>query len=274
MRAHRLFRIVIMCITASLISSTLHAAPNAKLWPKWQTHNANNTATIDHSAWGQFLTQYTQPVAGVVRVQYSNVSTADKQLLTAYLEQLSKTRISSFNRPEQRAFWINTYNALTVKTVIDAYPVASIKDIKFGKLFGSGPWDKKLMTVEGTALSLNDIEHRILRPIWKDPRTHYAVNCASIGCPNLQTTPFSAQNTEQLLNKAAKNYINSPRGVTVGKKLVVSAIYKWFREDFGNNEQAIIQHLRQYAAPTLKQSLNGVTKIDRYQYDWSLNVAQ
>lgn len=275
MRPHRLFKTALAVITISLISITVYAAPASKLWPKWQAHDASSTKTINHSVWGGFLKKYTKNVAGITRVQYGRVSETDKHLLNAYLDQLSATRISDFNRAEQRAFWMNAYNAITVKTVVDAYPVNSIKEIKFGKLFSSGPWDKKLITVENTPLSLNDIEHRILRPIWQDPRTHYAVNCASIGCPNLQTVPFSGRNTEQLLNNAAKSYINSPRGVSVnGKRLTVSSIYKWFSDDFGDNEQAVIAHIRQYASPTLKNKLNDFAEIDRYQYDWSLNAQE
>ena len=95
-------------------------------------------------------------------------------------------------------------------------------------------WKKKLLTIEGEEVSLNDIEHRILRPIWRDPRIHYAVNCASIGCPNLVSTPFTAENTEALLDQGARNYINHPRAVNISSKgkVTVSSIYSWFESDF------------------------------------------
>ena len=96
--------------------------------------------------------------------------------LNAYVENLSRMPINDFNRAEQKAFWINLYNALTVKVVLAAYPVKSIRDIAISPgLFARGPWGKKLIEIDGETVSLNDIEHRILRPIWRDPRLHYAL---------------------------------------------------------------------------------------------------
>ncbi len=97
---------------------------------------------------------------------------------------LAATSADRLRRAEQFPFWINLYNALTVKVVLDHYPVEIIRDIDISPgLFADGPWGKKLVTVEGEALSLDDIEHRILRPIWKDPRLHYVLNCAALGVP-------------------------------------------------------------------------------------------
>ena len=92
------------------------------------------------------------------------------------------------------------------------YPVDSIRDISSG-FFSPGPWKKELLNVEGQSLTLNDIEHRILRPIWQDPRIHYAVNCASLGCPNLPVIAFSEDNTDAMLDRAAQQFINHPRGL-------------------------------------------------------------
>ena len=118
------------------------------------------------------------------------------------------------------------------------------------------------------------MEHRILRPIWKDPRVHYAVNCASIGCPNLQDRAYTSKNTEVLLEKGAREYINHPRGAAFeGKKLVLSDIYDWFQEDFGGSDQGVLRHLRRYAAPDLAGKLESFSGRIDYQYDWSLNEA-
>jgi hypothetical protein len=154
--------------------------------------------------------------------------------------------------------------------------VESIKDIDISPgFFSVGPWDKKLVTVEGKELSLNDIEHRILRPLWQDPRIHYAVNCASLGCPNLRRQAYTATTAEEMLRKGAREYINHPRGAKVKKgDLIVSSIYNWFEEDFGGSEAAVIDHLTQYAAPKLKSRLDGINSIDDYRYDWSLNKAE
>ena len=142
---------------------------------------------------GRFLAQHLRTGEdGIARIGYGAVSDEDRKSLDAYIAALAGHPGSrrALNRAEQQAYWINLYNALTVQVILDHYPVESIRDIDISPgLFADGPWGKKLVTIEGEAVSLDDIEHRILRPIWKDPRIHYAVNCASIGCPNLQAGP-------------------------------------------------------------------------------------
>ena len=109
---------------------------------------------------------------------------------------MSDLTITDYNKKEQLAYWINLYNSLTIKVVLEHYPVKSIKEIKLSGIFKPGPWKKELVIIEGKKLSLDNIEHDILRPIWKDNRVHYAVNCASIGCPNLQNSAFTAKNSD------------------------------------------------------------------------------
>lgn len=169
------------------------------------------------------------------------------------------------------AYWINLYNAATVELILDHYPVRSITRIKSG-LFSFGPWDRKLLKVDGHKLSLNDIEHRILRPLFKDPRIHYAVNCASLGCPDLAPRAYTAENLEQMLEDGARRYVNHPRGVSIEDgELIVSSIYVWFRADFGGTDAAVVEHLRRYAATELKAGLMRHSDIDDDRYDWALN---
>lgn len=257
-------------------SGLVHAAPTAELWPRWQAHQANSTIRVDHRVWDQFLQAYVTPaVDGINRVAYAEVTPADRAALNTYLDRLQATPVSRLARPEQRAYWINLYNATTVATILDHYPVSSILKINISPgLFTRGPWGKKLLTIEGEEVSLDDIEHRILRPIWNDPRTHYAVNCASLGCPNLQAEAFTADNMETLLNRAASDYVNHPRGAHFDDcDLVVSSIYEWFKSDFGGSDEGVIAHLRRHANEELRQQLEGVTKIEDDEYDWSLNDA-
>jgi hypothetical protein len=175
----------------------------------------------------------------------------------------------------QAAFWVNLYNALTVRTVLQHYPVAGIREIDISPgLFADGPWGAELVEVEGVPLSLDDIEHRILRPIWRDPRIHYAVNCAALGCPNLQREPFAAARLDAQLDAAARAFVGHPRGVAIeDDELIVSSIYRWFSEDFGADDAAVIAHLRTYAPPDLARDLAGFTRIEDYAYDWNLNDA-
>jgi hypothetical protein len=198
---------------------------------------------------------------------------AGKQALEQYLEDLQAVGVSALDRPEQKAYWINLYNALTVRVVLGHYPVKTIRKINISPgWFSSGPWRAKLLTVEGEEVSLDDIEHRILRPLWQDNRVHYAVNCASLGCPNLQPEAFTAENTERLLEQAAREYVNHPRGARMEKgRLVVSSIYDWFRADFGGSEEGVLAHLRHYAQEPLREALEGYSGKLRYEYDWALN---
>ena len=252
-------------------------APKAAPWPRWQAFEAVSMAVIDHHPWDQFLKKYLKPGPDSVnRVAYGRVTGDDRRALYEYLVALRLTSIERFNRAEQLAYWINLNNAFTVRLVLEFYPVNSIKDIEIssnplGGIF-SGPWDRKLLDVEGEPLSLNDIEHRILRPIWGDPRIHYAVNCAAVGCPNLQPLAFTGANTETLLDHAAQNYVNSPRGARVEDgQLIVSKIYAWFVDDFGGSEEGVLAHLRHLAELPLARALEGRTSIDDYEYDWGLN---
>jgi hypothetical protein len=247
-------------------------APDADLWPRWQAHDPASTARIDHGDWDRFLKRYLQAGAdGINRIAYGRVTGPDTQALHGYLARLRLTPIDGFNRAEQMAYWINLYNALTVRLVLEFHTVQSIQDINVSSSLFAGPWDRDLLEVLGEPMSLNDIEHRILRPIWRDPRIHYAVNCASIGCPNLQPVAFTGASAAGLLDRAARQYINHWRGARVTEgKLTASKIYLWFAEDFGG-EDGVLRHLRLYAEPELAAALSAIQSIDDYEYDWGLN---
>ena len=253
------------------------AEPKADLWPRWADHDPGSTARINHSKWRRFLLRYIViGEDGVNRVRYGAVSESDRDNIDGYVESLAALTIADYNRAEQYATWINLYNALTMQVVLDHYPVASMMDISISPgLFTFGPWGKKLIAMDGEELSLDDIEHRILRPIWRDPRIHYAVNCAAIGCPNLRRSPFSGANVEPLLTIAAKDYINHPRGADIRDgELYVSSLYNWYAEDFGGSDAAIIEHLRDFARPRLTAALKGIDEISGSDYDWALNDAK
>ena len=257
-----------------LLSCSASSAPKSELWADWLPHAESLVVDVDHGKWQQFLDAHVRPGNdGVNRVDYAGVSRQLRSTLDAYIDQLQAVPVSRLTRAQQLAYWINLYNAGTVSVILEHYPVASIRDIDISPgWFADGPWSKKLFAIEGRQASLDDIEHRILRPIWKDPRLHYAVNCASIGCPNLQTLAYRVDNSEELLQKAAREYVNHPRGALMEQgELKVSSIYKWFQEDFGGSEEAVIRHLLHYAEAALRQQLTGIRRIDGYHYDWSLN---
>lgn len=218
---------------------------------------------------------------GVNHVDYARwqKNEADRAALAGYLRHLQLLKPSQMSRSEAFAFWINLYNAATLDAVLKNYPVDSIRDIKsegtslldFKAFFG--PWRTKLTTIEGRKHSLDDIEHEIIRPTFTDARSHYALNCASIGCPNLKRIPWHANTLEADLEAAAAEFINHPRGVKVEPDggLMVSSIYDWFEEDFGGSDRALIAHFQKYAKPELAAKLKAHPRIEGYSYNWALN---
>ena len=227
-----------------------------------------------HQVWSELLAAYTHPTeTGLIVVDYAALKGSDKgmKLLQGYIDALARQSPSAIPRAEAMAYWANLYNALTVQIVAENYPIDSIRDIKSG--LRKGPWKRKLVTVEGRKLSLDNIEHDIMRPAFKSPLVHYMVNCASIGCPNLKMSAWQAQTLDADLERAARAYINSPRGVSIkDDRLMVSSIYKWFMEDFGGNQAGVITHLLDYADADLAAQLRKYDKISKYKYDWAINA--
>lgn len=245
----------------------LLAAPESQLIGYWDQSDNSNEEYIDHEIWARFLEKYLIEIDDTIRVRYGDVSDSDKNFLDRYIQYLESVTVTQLSRDEQFPYWINLYNALTVKVILDNYPVKSIKNIKPGGLFVSGPWDENYLTIEGLPISLNSIEHGILRPIWGDFRVHYAVNCASMGCPPLQREVYTRDNVEYLLTKAEREFLNSFHGVRLqGTTLVISSIFKWFRDDFGEREEDVLEYIEENN-PTIK----GQYKRVKYSYDWDIN---
>ena len=269
-------RLLLALVFVPSLAGAALAAPQAELWARWTAHDPASKITVDHSTWDRFLGTYVVPgIDGVNRVAYARVDAQDRSAVEDYIERLAAVRVSRLGRDRQIAYWINLYNALTVKVILDHYPVKSIRDIDISPgLFSDGPWGKKLVTVEGEGISLDDIEHRILRPIWKDARLHYVLNCAAVGCPNLQPRAVTAANWDALLTSAARQYVNNPRGVGfAGQRLVVSSIFDWYEDDFGDSEAKVLDHFKRYAEAPLRARLDGASGIDDHYYDWALNEA-
>jgi Protein of unknown function, DUF547 len=256
-----------------LASAGGYAGPPADLWERWLAHDPDSTRQIDHGDWDAFLVRYLRiGPEGVHSVAYGEVTPADRGLLEGYIAQLAGVPISGYDRAEQMAYWINLYNALVVRLVVEHYPIASIRDI--GTPAGAGPWRQELVRVEGIPLSLHDIAHRILRPIWRDPRVHYALSCGAVGCPNLQPEPFEADQLEQQLSEAALAYVNHSRCIRIeGDHLGLSSLYRWYRDDFGGTDRDVINHLMAYAEPALAMKLQGFDRISDDGFDWRLNDA-
>ena len=271
-------RTILLALTFSLSPAPVAAAE--LIAGGWEISDETSSLTIDHNAWQQVLDGYLQThPSGINRFDYGGLqaSAADSAKLQNYLDALQAVDPRQYARAEQQPYWINFYNALTVRVVSDAFPVDSIRDVHRSPLpFPIGPWGDVHAKVAGTELTLDDIEHGILRPIWADARIHYAVNCASLGCPNLSPTAFTAANTETLLEMGARDYVNHPRGVgfVANDAMMLSSIYEWYVEDFGNSEKGVFEHLVRYATPELAARLGEFTGKITYRYDWTLNQPQ
>ena len=265
----------ILCLVAIAIGSGGEAAPEAVLWERWLAHDPDAMREVDHGAWEEFLMRYVRiGPDNIHRVAYGEVTPADREALDAYLGRLSGTAISRYNRAAQLAYWINLYNALAVETVLEHYPIASIREVGAGSGHLDGPFNASLIEVEGQPLSLHDIQNRILRPIWRDPRVLYALSCAALGCPNLQPEPYRGRTLDRQLTEAAIGYINDPRCIQLDQgQLVVSSILRWYREDFGGTDHGVIHHLMGFAAPRLAMKLQQFDRIHGDVFDWRLNDA-
>lgn len=260
----RIFLTLWLCLSLGLsLAGTAFAAPN-------------------DAPWDQLSRKYVKPYTnGVNYFDYGalKANAADTAALRAYVMALQQEKVSALTRPQQFVYWVNLYNALTVRVMIDNWPVKSIRDIPskgapfdpVKSAFG-GPWRQKFVTVEGQPLTLDEIEHEILRAEWSEPRVHYAVNCASFGCPNLRAGAWKADTLDADLTAAAKAYVNNSRGVQVNANgsLTLSSIYKWFVEDFGGDEAGVRQHLAKYAEPALAAKIK-TAPISKYDYNWSVN---
>ncbi|HHF7346587.1 TPA: DUF547 domain-containing protein [Legionella feeleii] len=257
-----------------LMNNGMSATFHKNLWPIWEVNNPLSTETIAHDDWQTFLSKrIITNEEGINLVDYPNLTEADYDLLKSYIEKMAQIDIDAYNRNEQLAFWLNLYNALTIQIVADYYPVGSIEEINISPgLFSIGPWGAKLITINHTPLSLDEIQNRIIRPIWNDPRTLYAINNAAIGAANLNKQAYHGATIEQELNDAARGYINSLRGVQVIEgKLIVSKIYDWFNEDFGGTKRDVINHIKQFAKEPLLSQLKHINTINGYVYNWHLN---
>ena len=225
----------------------------------------SRAATVDHEIWAGLLGKYVTPDG----VDYSGFKKEEKRL-DQYLEVLENTDPEMLARNEQYAYYINAYNAWTVKLILSGYPgVKSIKD--FGTILQS-PWQKDWVRVNGKIITLDHLEHNIMRPRYKDPRVHFAINCSAASCPPLRPEPYLAQTLDLQLDDSTRSFVNDADSYRLeGNTLYISRIFKWFSEDF--NEDALGFYL-QYAEDDFKEKLNRIKdriKIKYLHYDWSLN---
>lgn len=208
---------------------------------------------------------------GVLLFDYASTqSNGDHEIIKAFIAEQVALTPSKMGDAEATAYWANLYNAVTLDVVLDDYPIKSIRSLG---PFTTGPWKRDVVTVEGETLSLDNIEHDILRVDYASPYIHYMVNCASIGCPNLRDALWTADGLEADQHAAADAFINSDRGVKLDRKgrIAVSKIYKWFSEDFGATEEDLRAHLAEHATGEKLDALTSGARFKGSHYNWDLN---
>lgn len=227
-------------------------------------------ADFDHShkKWNQILKQYTTKKGNQVYFKYNELKKNEGELISylSQLESVSKEKFETFNRDQKLAFWINAYNAYTIQIILRYYPVKSIKDISSGWL-SSGPWKKDFIHLFGKKISLDNIEHDTIRKEFDEPRIHFAVNCASVGCPSLLQEAFTGENLDDQLERAADNFLqNKSKNYVKGNTLHLSKIFKWYGSDFDQKYGGF----KSYVVKTLNLPQKDYD-VNFNDYDWNLN---
>lgn len=229
---------------------------------------------VTHSLWTQWLKRYATVNGPITTVDYGRAK-GEPSLLDAYLkdvEALSKSQYEALSGKEKLAFLINAYNALTVKWILMHYPIKSIKDT--GSLFSS-PWKKKFFKLFGEDQSLDGIEHGMIRHDFDEPRIHFAVVCASKGCPALKGEAYVAGKLEEQLESSANNFLKDStrnRYNASENKFYLSKIFDWYESDFkkkfGSVQQFVAPRMATTPAQEKKMQEASLKFLD---YDWSLN---
>lgn len=221
-----------------------------------QVETESFNQTLDHSTWDALLKKY---VADNGDVDYKGFKTESKKL-NKYIDYLaSKVPSENWNINEQLAYFINVYNANTIKLIIDNYPLKSIKDI-------SNPWRKNRLKIGDKDYSLTDIENGILRKM-NEPKIHFAINCASYSCPKLLNTAFTEENVQELMELATHEFINnSNKNKLSANNPELSEIFKWYKKDFTENG-SLVDYINQYAETKISTN----AKVNYLDYNWNLN---
>lgn len=222
---------------------------------------------VTHERWDVLLKKYVRASDGFV--DYKGFI-RDSAALNEYLKILESAHPNDKNwsRAEQMAYWINAYNAYTVQLIVRNYPVESIKDIKPGIAFVNSVWDIRFIHIQGYTYDLNNLEHNILRPVFKDARVHACINCASWSCPRLRAEAFTADRLEVQMEDAMRNFVNDPqRNRITSEKAEISTLFKWFKGDFERDAGSVRAYINRFS----NTPVDDKTDIGHLDYDWRLN---
>lgn len=225
-----------------------------------------NTFAFDqtYKKWDNFLQNYTLKKGKQTLVKYSEIKEDELKEVLSEFESITKEEFASFSENEKLAFWINAYNAYTIQLIKKNYPVKSIKDL--GSLFSS-PWSKEFISIMGKTMSLDNIEHDTIRKNYKEPRIHFAVNCASLGCPSLYQRAFTGAKLEKQLSAVEDHFLNNKeKNLMKGNILYLSKIFDWYGDDFEK-----FGGPKRYFERKFEFKVSDIEFLD---YDWKLNDAK
>lgn len=248
------------------------AAPAADYWSFWDSSDERRVAVIDHAVWDELLGRYvvTASESGVNRFRYGDVGDADRKALARYIDHLADLDPRAYRKREQQAYWMNLYNALSVRVVLAHYTDGA--GAPETSPLAASALSKNRIKVAGKKLSLNDIEHRILRPIWQDHRIHFGLNCATLDCPNMDSRAYTGSTVQKQLKEAGRRFVSDRRGVHYADgQLRVSRLFQDHRGDFADSEKALLRLVAHYADDRKALYLLGYDGRIQYNQDLRLN---
>jgi Protein of unknown function, DUF547 len=237
----------------------------------------NFEAFAEDTLYSSLLQKYVQ----TGRVNYKELcKNSDLTKYISYLESSDPEKI--LNEKDRLAFWINAYNAYTLKVICDHYPVKSINDLHsgglaLGSVFKTTIWDKEIVIINHKPTSLNNIEHKIIRPVFHDFRIHFALVCAAKSCPPLRSESFEGSNLDQQLDDQARLFLadnTKNRFDAANRKATISKIFDWYKKDFGKDEAEVLVAISKFLPEQIGRSIQsepGKWQVDYTNYDWSLN---
>jgi len=253
--------ILIACLqNCSLFSAAgigSQGQPIVKVVPPLQSTTKGSLVNLDHSQWDVLLKKYVNNKGLVNYIGFKK----DQAALQSYLQMLSLQQPNDkWSAQELLAYYINLYNAHTVNLIVENYPVKSIKDI-------NGAWIRAIVPIGKNELSLASIENGVLRKM-NEPRIHFAINCASISCPNLLNEAFTAAKINEQLDKASRNFITSDKNSISANRPQLSSIFDWYKKDYKvNGKSNVIAFINQYSST----KISAAAVIEYKEYNWNLN---
>ncbi len=275
-RCMRLLRVAALSCVMGVSLSNAHATVEMELNSFWDDREPQSLINVDNTAFREILERYvaTDHPSGIARFNYEAFSVSDKAKLEQYLEYLQFLEPRQLNDPEAKAYWINLYNAATLNLMIEEYQDGDTDGFRVirSDRIASRPWRRNIITIAQQKLSLEDILNTVIRPMYKDPRVHFALFFCSLGGPNMPTEVFEGENNEELLNKFESEYLSQSRAVRMDQgQLVLSEIFSNFDTDFAPSQSGMIAYLRERVPAPVAEAMNSATSI-RYEYDWGLNA--